>query len=472
MKKFLTLFLIFILSLTSAFLLSCGEKNPTGLKFEKVKGGYSVAGIGSCKDYKINIPTKYNGEPVVAISDEAFAFGEGVIEFVIPSSVTKVGKKAFYANSHLKEITFENGVEEIGEQALALCTSLKSVTFGETVKSIGDKAFYDCDRISEAILPNSLETIGEQAFASCDLLENVTFGTGLAYIGVKAFFECKNISEVVIPDGAPTFIDTGAFQECRGIRYVTIGNDVNFIGNYAFEMCNHLIKATVGDGVNFIGEYAFSRCRNLVTITIGSNVKDIYTAAFSGCYKLFDVCNKSLMNFTSGTGNQGYVARYAMNIYKNPADTKISFENDGSILFEHGEKVYFMGHTTNKTIDLVIPDKVTDIAWFACYNNTYVNSLTVGKNLKTIGDQAFQFAYTLRRINCIGVENIKKGAFGTCNKLVYVTIGNSLKTIESGAFSGCKSIYSVSFKGTNEEYASIAIDTGNDYFTSANKILI
>lgn len=52
------------------------------------------------------------------------------------------------------------------------------------------------------------------------------------------------------------------------------------IGEYAFEMCRGLRDITVGDGVTTINKLAFSRCENVDKVTVGAGVTTINRFAF------------------------------------------------------------------------------------------------------------------------------------------------------------------------------------------------
>jgi len=55
---------------------------------------YIVVGMGTCKDKRVVIPESYEGKPVVAIGDEAFA--NSALEFIaIPKTVKNIGVRAF-----------------------------------------------------------------------------------------------------------------------------------------------------------------------------------------------------------------------------------------------------------------------------------------------------------------------------------------------------------------------------------------
>ncbi|MDD7686093.1 MAG: leucine-rich repeat protein [Malacoplasma sp.] len=92
-------------------------------------------------------------------------------KLTIPSTIKKVGDRAFYGNSRntflsSKEIiglNFEDGIEDIGKEAFKKCDDLKS---------------------SQLVLPNSLQHIGNNAFAEISPLEELDLSSLDHVIGI------------------------------------------------------------------------------------------------------------------------------------------------------------------------------------------------------------------------------------------------------------------------------------------------
>ena len=81
--------------------LTCGYRVPSnGLKFELNSAGtaYSVAGIGTCTDRDILIPSTHNGLPVTSIQKYAFhsvISRDNMDSVIIPESIKSIGDSAF-----------------------------------------------------------------------------------------------------------------------------------------------------------------------------------------------------------------------------------------------------------------------------------------------------------------------------------------------------------------------------------------
>ena len=81
-------------------------------------------------------------------------------KLTIPSTIKKIGDRAFYGNSRYWGLS---GKEIIG------------LNFEEGVEDIGKEAFYKCDDLqsSQLVLPNSLQHIGNNAFAEISPLKEL-----------------------------------------------------------------------------------------------------------------------------------------------------------------------------------------------------------------------------------------------------------------------------------------------------------
>ena len=71
----------------------------------------------------------------------------GLTEYIIPDSVTKIGCSAFYGCVGLTSITIPNGVTDIVDFAFSGCTGLTSVTISDSVTEIGVLAFKGCTNL-------------------------------------------------------------------------------------------------------------------------------------------------------------------------------------------------------------------------------------------------------------------------------------------------------------------------------------
>ena len=328
---------------------------------------------------------------------------------MIPSTVTRICRRAFRGCSSLTSVTISSNVEEIDAGAFQGCSSLTSVTIPSSVEKIGDEAFQGCSSLTSVTIPSSVEWIGTRAFSDCPNLteglvvdpENVFYISwngllieeydydGYGGSDLENFHTAlvRGVNGVVeIPFGV-TKIGVGAFSGCSGLTDVMIPSSVELIDERAFEGCIGLAGVTVPSSVEYVGERAFEGCVNLTSVAVPASV--------------------------------------------------VSYDDDrdGGGL----ERVFDTSCITN----VVILDGVRKIGrgmFSKCFCLTDVSiPLSVGR----IGEGAFSGCVGLTDVTIPpGVRFIPKDTFLNCRGLTNVVIPSSVVCIEEGAFSGCSSLAS------------------------------
>ena len=162
---------------------------------------------------------------------------QSVESYVIPSSVTSIGNRAFSCCSSLSKIVIPSSVNSIGNSAFSGCSSLSKVVIPTSVTSIGDWTFSGCSSLSEVVIPSSVNSIGNSAFSGCSSLSKVVIPTSVTSIGDWTFSGCSSLSEVVIPSCVNS-IGGWAFKDCGSLSTIVIPSSVTSIGDWTFNECN------------------------------------------------------------------------------------------------------------------------------------------------------------------------------------------------------------------------------------------
>ena len=489
-KRFLGL-LIGACSLTLGLgALAACDNTPSGpsLEYRLDGNAYTVVGIGTYEDGELIIPDTYKGKPVTTIATQAFSGNKeiGIVE--IPDSITLIEDKAFASCTRLESVVMGDGVVSIGKEAFAYCDSLRMITLSDSLTTIDDGAFYYCRKLQAISFPDTLEVIGKSVFAGAsdrevhNSLQTVNFGTGLRSIGENAFLNCANLLDVIIPDGAPTNIAKNAFLNCSRLRVVDLGDDVLSIGESAFSADDteeggglRLREAIIGDKVYTIGVQAFQDCRKLATVTLGEGVQTIGENAFYKCQVLREVINESNLPISVGSDAYGLVAKNAWDVRLAGAASKISHDEQGLVYYNQDSKKILISVILENSKEIIIPDDVTEIAEFACYNEQFLTGVIVGDGCTKVGSKAFGNCYNMRTLKLgNALTTIADYAFYNNAAVYSVVFGPSVKTVGKAAFlkkdgwDGFKT-YRMYFLGTKEQWNQIQFGETNEHLLDPDK---
>lgn len=291
-----------------------------GLSWKYSEGTLSISGSGEIQyrysypwaSLKDSVTTVVIGDFVTGIGQDAFRNMDRIESVTIGSRVKIIGQSAFESCDNLSAVVIPASVTELGNSAFSDCINLESVTFASNtqLKSLGNSSFRNCDSLKRILVPSSVETIGDSAFLDCESLISVTLEAGLLKIGELAFsktailtieipdtvttvgsraFElCKGLETVVIGNGV-TVISDKAFSNCTALKKVVMGSKVNIVGKNAFEYCESLTDITWSEKINYINDYAFYNCESLAKVILPNSLKEIGENAFSSCGLLKEV---------------------------------------------------------------------------------------------------------------------------------------------------------------------------------------
>lgn len=310
--------------------------------------GYVCVGIGNAGSVTdLHIPPTYQGLPVTAIANSAFAYNTKLLSLNVGSNVRFIDKGAFlgckalrsielpdsveyiagsafsatalhqdsqmwengalYIGNHLIEVrpasvsgsyTIHSGTRTVSGTAFYKCTQLTDIIVPEGVVSIGNSAFYGCSALRSIQLPASLETIGQGALAYCTALQEFTLPIGVREILSNPFPGCSALRIIRVEEGNPYFVGVNncLIERAEGKLWsagigATLPTDgsVRTIGMAAFYQNRALTDIVIPEGVTSIGQSAFYECTNLRTVTLPSTLTSLDTQAFYACSSLTDI---------------------------------------------------------------------------------------------------------------------------------------------------------------------------------------
>lgn len=341
----------------------------------QVPGGYDQVyanapvwrNFGTIKGSPVQIGDLWYTLNTVDMTAEVYYHGNNYSgEKVIPSTVSYnnntytvagIDYEAFYGCSDLTSITIPSSVTKIGDKAFADCPNLKAVIdYAYTPQELEDNVFdaktamlYVYNKAYDSYFDNStwykyfskdyirpiafivngmnyapdpdehtvevvklydehgeysgditipaevtydgeiypVTAIGNYAFEHTNIT-SVSIPEGITRIGVDAFESCGNLTSVTIPNSV-TVIDYCAFIICQNLNSLTLGNSVREIGIGAFMNCYSLTNVVLPNSVTVLGHEAFAGCKFLETITFGTSLKEIGLGCFEECPRIMDI---------------------------------------------------------------------------------------------------------------------------------------------------------------------------------------
>ena len=391
---------------------------------------------------------------VTVICDSAFSYCKSLIFIILPKGLKTIGESVFSGCESLTSITLPKSLTNIGENPftglqlkinnlsphfcieddvlftadkthlISYCSSETTYSVPFAVKTIGDGAFRSCGSLTSITLPEGLKTIGDYAFSWCGSLTSIILPEGLKTIGDDAFSWCNSFTSITLPEGLKTIGDY-AFRSCERLTSISLPEGLKTIGNRAFEDCEGLTSITLPEGLKTIGDGAFSGCRSLTSITLPEGLKTIGNWAFSRCESLTSI---TLPEGLKTIGNGAFsrcksltsitLPKSLINIVGNPFNGLQLIINNLSPHFCIEDDVLF---TANKTHLISYGSSKTIYA--------------VPSTVKTIGERAFSGCRSLTSITLPEeLKTIGNSAFRGCSSLTSITLPEGLETIGDSAF--------------------------------------
>ncbi len=273
-------------------------------------------------------------------------------------------------------------------------------------------------------------------YSQKDKIQKVVIENGVTNIGDYAFLDCSGITFVTIPNSV-TSIGQDAFYGCSGLTSVTIPNSVTSIGGGAFYGCSGLTSVTIPNSVTSIGGGAFYGCRCLTSVTIPNSVTSIEASAFSKCTSLTSITIPNSVTNIGASAFSKCTSLTSITIPNSVTNIGVSAFSAcsglNSIIVDKGNKTYDSRNNCNAIIHTA-----TNVLIQGCYNTVIPNSVT------SIESSAF---YGCKKLTSITIPNsvtsIRNAAFSGCTGLTSIVIPNSVTSIEGSAFYGCKKLASI-----------------------------
>ncbi len=431
-----------------------------------------------------------SGSPMVNTDMTLYLDNKLLTNLVIPDSITCINNDSFLKCSNIQSITIHDNVTTIENSAFYGCKNVKNITIGNGVKSIGAGAF-DTTAL-ETLYWNAVNATNTDSSSTNGIFNgagangskfDVIFGNGVTHIPPRIFYtyytsgkeyNYVNAASVTIPKSVQS-IGEDAFYWCEELEKVNIEDldawcRISFATNYSnplFVNSNLYLKdrlvteLEIPDSITSINPYAFRGCASLKSITLHEDITSIGKQAFYDCAYLEEIYwnAKNVTDFSSsqdvfieaGSSGNGIEITFGKDVEHIP---NYLFYNSSSY------------RASPKIIGVYISNKVKSIGNYAFYKCTGLTNLEIGSGVKTIGSYAFYGCSGISSVTIPGgVELIPNSTFSGCSNLTTLTIPASVGEIGYNAFYGCDSLVNIYYTGTEEQWNSIKIYSGNTCLT-------
>ena len=406
---------------------------------------------------------------VTGIGELAFAEVSKTKEIILPDTITSIDFQAFSEMPDLTTLVIPVNVREISYTMVDGCVNLTKLSVDVNNPYIcsdsagciynKDKTKLLCVSPSARILtiPEGVTQFVSNVFSGNNVLEEITIPSTVDTIPCQCF-SYSNVKRVTLKEGVKK-IETLAFDHCRNLEYISIPEGLTHIGENdsltgVFVHCDNLKEVVLPSTLKFMQMNAFFFCGNLKKVVIYSRDAEIESYAFSDCSSdlvIYGYSNSTWAgSFSSFRPLDGPQAKgTTLNVSAQQCQVKVTSSS------AKAPTVSYTKSTNSSAKTITIPDtvkvdgityKVTSVASSALANNKKVTKITVGKNVTSIG----------------------KNAFKKCAKLKTVTMkSTSLKSIGSNAFYGDKNLKTITIKSSKLTSKSV----GKNAFKGTNKKL-
>lgn len=398
--------------------------------------------------YCTSLHTVILPETLKTIGHAAFYHCDSLENIKIPASVEKIAGSMFWYCSSLKNVDMRCKATSI-EESFYCCTALESVLLPENLTSIIGQCFYECESLKSIIIPSNVTELPSNLFWKCSSLVQATLPNGVTVLPSNLFYGCESLTTINIPTGL-TEIQGSAFAGCHLLDNINLPSTLKIIEDYAFQNCFKLTKIELAEGFEKIGDMAFSECNLLENIIFPSTLKSIGHLAFQNC----DVMTEAIL-----PEGLEYLGRHAFFNCTNLAKVNIP-STITSLSKNPFEYTAFYNDKTNWTGDVLYLDN-------CLLDNDYASNFEIEEDTRIIAEGALSWS----RITHFDLSkfsfDIPAEFFYYCRYMESIIIGKETKSIGDEAFYNCTALTRVYYTGTAEEFALITIGEGNECFTNA-----
>lgn len=252
----------------------------------------------------LNVP-----EGTAYISPYAFYLCEALQTATLPTTVSSIGREAFWGCANLTQINLPEGLSSLEKGVFENCYYLKGLVIPASVKTIAAKAFASCSRLRYVIFAGEPPKVDKTAFleAAPNTAAGVYYGTSQAWKDFSKGGYGGNL--VWIPLSGTLTSALGYTIKPADAQLVISGSDMmpsisGFKPWIPEPLQGFLRRLSFDSKVKSIASWSFANLTALTSVVIPSNIGSIGSDAFRGCTALTAVYILNSKCTINNTSNQ------------------------------------------------------------------------------------------------------------------------------------------------------------------------
>ncbi len=456
-----------------------GQKSAANAKKYEISIGYQVKNESGILDY-LPHKTDAEGKSIIDLDTETNGFmymhrNSKYLARWYEGSIVNNNTEYYCMPSFLYKVKV-NDDTAFTDRAFFDIKTLRSIEISDTVTTLaGLFLFSECDNLREVKLPANVGELGKGLFCNDTLLgskaemvdpagnktsigADVTLPLGPKFIPMGAFAFCGSLETIYIPSTIVDFRD-GAFKDCLKLKNIALldasGNPVSgkttgfnipkqttTIGVEAFRGCTSFTSVDLTQGTEVVdqetvdydndGEPDKDTDGNIIYNNVYDiKLQSIGRSAFNGCTSLASI---TLPFVGEKRGNEA--------------------SKNSCFGWIFGEDSKSAGGTNNEEVEELGPGIVI-------VANTYLAEQRYGTSESSI--VYFRIPSSLKTITIGNETHIRAGAFMNLSSVETIALPNTVASIASGSFKGCKSLKDLTlpFLGNNRNGRSLGLIFGS-----------
>mgnify|MGYP003199978139 FL=1 len=177
-------------------------------------------------------------------------------KIIVPDSVEKICKYAFYQDTSLESVEIPDSVKEIGDYAFIGCRNITSLKLPDSIKKLGYRSLCGMNNLKELEIPGSVEN--SDCYCELDgMTTTIKFGEGISEVHLSASCALTSYQSMVrrveLPSTVTKF-NNYRREELAHVRVVTLQTE---------NIPQNLLLAMVPEMRYKPKEYSYSSCEAL-----------------------------------------------------------------------------------------------------------------------------------------------------------------------------------------------------------------